>query len=92
VEAEEAMPAGVRLLTRANVGEVLPGPVTPLTWTTVGRFLEGAFRDVARAAGLSPHSPAPFLVLYRSRLYLNLTLCIDVALELPGISRGDAEA
>jgi pyruvate,water dikinase len=92
VEAEWAPPAGVRFLTRANVGEVLPGPVTPLTWTTVGRFLEHGFREVSRAAGLLPATPAPFLVLHRSRLYLNLSHCVDVALGIPGISRNDAEA
>jgi phosphohistidine swiveling domain-containing protein len=92
VEAQDAPPAGVRFLTRANVGEVLPGPVTPLTWTSVGSFLEHGFRRVAQAAGLLPATAAPFLVLHRSHLYLNLSLCVDVALGLPGLSRSDAEA
>ena len=44
VAAEERLDPRVRRLTRANVGEVLPGPVTPLTWTTVGHFLEQGFQ------------------------------------------------
>jgi pyruvate,water dikinase len=92
VEAEDAPDPRVRRLTRANVGEVLPDPVTPLTWSTVGAFLERAFRDVARAAGLLPREAPPFLVLYRRRLYLNLSLCVDVAAGLPGVSPDAAEA
>ncbi len=35
--------------------------------------------------------PPPFLVLYRQRLYMNLSLCVDVATRLPGVSAADAE-
>ena len=78
-------------LTRANIGEVLPGPVTPLTFTTVGAFLEHAFRRVLARAGLLPKDAPPVVVLYRQRLYLNLSLALDVAARLPGISAEDAE-
>jgi pyruvate,water dikinase len=91
VEAEDLPAPGLRLLTRANVGEVLPDPVTPLTWSTVGAFLEHGFRRVAARAGLLPASAGPFLVLHRRRLYLNLSLCLDVAGRLPGVSAADAE-
>ena len=91
VEAGERPDPRLRRLTRANVGEVLPGPVTPLTWSTVGGFLEHGFRGVAAATGLLPENAAPFLVLHRRRLYLNLTLCVEVAARLPGITPADAE-
>lgn len=78
-------------LTRANTGEVLPGPVTPLTFTTVGAFLEHAFRSVLARAGLLPEGAPPVVVLYRQRLYLNLSLALDVARHLPGVSPQDAE-
>ena len=78
-------------LTRANVGEVLPDAVTPLTWTTVAAFLEHGFQSVAAAAGLRPRDAPPFLVLHRQHLYLNLTLCAQVAARLPGIRAEDAE-
>src|SRR5437867_3969501 len=73
VEGAPTPDARVRRLTRANVGEVLPDPVTPLTATTLLVFLEEAFRRVARRAGLLPRDAPPFLVLHRERLYLNLT-------------------
>ncbi len=91
VEAGERPDPRFRRLTRSNVGEVLPDPVTPLTWSTVGAFLEQGFRGVAAAAGLLPENAAPFLVLHRRRLYLNLTLCVEVATRLPGITAADAE-
>lgn len=82
-----------RRLTRANVGEVLPDPVTPLTWSGVGTLLESAFQSVAREAGLLPRDleGGSFLVLHRRRVYLNLTLCIEVGRRLPAISAEDAE-
>ncbi len=92
VEREDALDPRLRRLTRANVGEVLPDPVTPLTWSTVGSFLEHAFRSVAASAGLLPPDAPPFLALYRQRLYLNLPLCVEVAAGLPGVSPGAAEA
>jgi phosphohistidine swiveling domain-containing protein len=91
VEEEDAPDPRARRLTRANVGEVLPDAVTPLTWTTVGALLEHGFQTVARDAGLLPPEGGPFLVRYRQRLYLNLTLTVQVVTRLPGISVADAE-
>ncbi len=91
VEAEERPDRRLRRLTRANVGEVLPDPVTPLTWSTVGTFLEHGFRGVAEEAGLVTAGTGPFLVLYRRRLYMNLSLSVDVARRLPGVTAADAE-
>ena len=91
VEPDERPDPRLRRLTRANVGEVLPDPVTPLTWSTVGTFLEHGFRGVAEEAGLVSPGTGPFLVLYRRRLYMNLSLCLEVARRLPGVTAADAE-
>jgi pyruvate,water dikinase len=93
VEGEPPRDPRLRRLSRANVGEVLPDPVTPLTAATVVTFLEHAFRDVARRAGLLPPDAPPFLVLHRERLYLNLTLCLEMGRRLPAsvINGGDVE-
>src|SRR5262249_30793819 len=53
--------------------------------------LEHGFRTVAQRAGLVRDPHGPFLVLYRRRLYLNLSLAVEVAERLPGISAADAE-
>ena len=81
----------LRRLTRANVGEVLPDPVTPLTASTVVALLEQAFRDVASRAGLLPADAPPFLVLHRERVYLNLSLCLEIGRGLPGLASDDVE-
>lgn len=91
VESEQAPDPPARRLSRANVGEVLPDPITPLTWSTVCAFLEDGFRDVARQAGLLPEAPGALFVLYRRRLYMNLDLCLESARRLPGISVEAAE-
>ncbi|HVR71787.1 MAG TPA: PEP/pyruvate-binding domain-containing protein, partial [Vicinamibacteria bacterium] len=91
VAAEEPPDPRIRRLTRANVGEVLPGAVTPLTWSTIGYFLEQGFRAVADAAGVRARDAPPFLVLHHRRLYLNLDLSLDVATRLPGVDAGEAE-
>lgn len=91
VEPEDLPDPRLRRLTRANVGEVLPDPVTPLTWSTVGSFLEHGFRSVAASAGLLPPDAPPFLALHRRRLYLNLSLCVEAAAGLPGVSPAAAE-
>jgi rifampicin phosphotransferase len=91
VETEERADPRLRRITRANVGEVLPDPVTPLTASTVVAFLEYGFRGVAAAAGLLPKRAAPFLVLHRRRLYMNLSLSVEVAGRLPGVTAADAE-
>jgi pyruvate,water dikinase len=91
VETEERADPRARRLTRANVGEVLPDPVTPLTWSTVCGFLEHGFHVAARRGGLLPEEAGSFLVLHRRRLYLNLTLSAATGMRLPGISAADAE-
>jgi pyruvate,water dikinase len=80
-----------RRLTRANVGEVMPDAVTPLTWTSVVAFLEHGFQAVTAAAGLQPRDAPPFLVLHRQHVYLNLSASAEVAARLPGIGEADAE-
>ena len=91
VAAEAPLDPRVRHLTRANVGEVLPGPVTPLTATSVLAFLEHGFRTVAGDAGLLPDGAPPFLVVHEQHVYLNLTLCREIVTHLPGVSAADAE-
>jgi phosphohistidine swiveling domain-containing protein len=91
VESEEALDPRIGTLTRANVGEVLPDPVTPLTASTVVALLEHGFEEVVRLAGLGHGGGAPFLVVHRERLYLNLTRSLEVAARLPGVSAADAE-
>ncbi|HEU0105647.1 MAG TPA: PEP/pyruvate-binding domain-containing protein, partial [Vicinamibacteria bacterium] len=91
VDSETVLDPRVERLTRANVGEVLPDPVTPLTASMVVVVLEHAFEEVTRMAGVGQAGGPPFLVLHHERLYLNLTRSLAVAARLPGASMADAE-
>ena len=91
VAGEAAIDPRVRHLTRANVGEVLPGPVSPLTASSVLEFLEHGFRAVAAEAGILADGAPPFLVVHEQHLYLNLTVCREIVAGLPGVSAADAE-
>jgi len=90
VEAPPAVDPRLGRLTRANVGEVLPGPVTPLTYSAVRYFLEEVFRRISARLDIAPPDPPPFLVLHHRHLYFNLDLCIDIATRL-GAPPQDAE-
>ena len=81
----------IRRLTRANVGEVLPGPVTELTETSVLRFLEIGFATVAARAGLSAMPGVPFLAVHDRYVYLNHTLGSEIVASLPGVSGSEAQ-
>ena len=91
VDSEPALDPRIDQLTRANVGEVLPDPVTPLTASMLVAILEYGFEEVMRLAGVGETGAPPFLVLHRERLYLNLTRSLAVAARLPGVSVSDAE-
>jgi len=91
VDSEPALDPRIEQLTRANVGEVLPDPVTPLTASMLVAVLEYGFEEVMRLAGIGEKGGPPFLVLHRERLYLNLTRSLSVAARLPGVSVADAE-
>jgi pyruvate,water dikinase len=91
VAAEEPLDPRARRLTRANVGEVVPGPMTPLSWSVLGAFLEHAFRQEAARIAVLPDDAPPFLVLFRRRAYLNLDLVIEIASRMPGVSTADVE-
>ena len=77
------------LYSRGNVGEILPGCVTPLTYSIFSRGVERAFRQVAEGLGSMPDvGPAPVVVGYFfHRVYLNASYFMTAADNSPGASR-----
>ncbi len=83
VEGLPDLPSGgpAALWTRANIGEVLPGVVTPLTWSVFRANL--LRRPVGRVeAESSPHDP---LRLVEGRAYLRLDALLGSFCYLPGV-------
>jgi rifampicin phosphotransferase len=77
--------------SRGNIGEVVPGCISPFGWSMAVPVLEHAFRSLAaRTHTLPPLGPEPTIVgtFYR-RLYLNVSVFLAMADAAPGASRAE---
>lgn len=72
--------------SRANVGEALPGAATPLTWSVARRFSDSGFRAALSALGCRVPKGEVLVANVYGRFYLNLTVFIRVASQVPGLS------
>ena len=79
--------------TSANIGEVLPGVITPLTWSVLGSVLEHGFVEGARYYSLMEEKPKDniFLAYFYNRAFLNLSYLCSLAHKIPGTSVEDAK-
>jgi pyruvate,water dikinase len=72
--------------TRANLGEALPGPATPLTWSVASRFAERGFRAAFEALGCRVPKSARLVANVEGRFYLNLSAFVRIAAQVPFVS------
>jgi phosphohistidine swiveling domain-containing protein len=77
------------LYSCGNVSEILPGCVTPLTYSLFVRGVEKAFRSVAESLGSMPDvGPKPIVVgFFFHRVYLNASYFMTAADNSPGATR-----
>lgn len=68
-----------------NVGEVLPGVATPLTWSALSSFAEQGFREALAALGCKVPKGARLLGSFRGRMYLSLSELERIAAQVPGL-------
>ena len=63
------------LITRSNIGEMMPGAVTPLTFSTFGRSLSTGLAQYFRSFGaLKRREPEPvFINCFDGQLFMNLS-------------------
>jgi pyruvate,water dikinase len=71
--------------SRANVGEALPGAATPLTWSIARSFSERGFRKAFASLGCSVPRGVRLVTSVHGRFYLNLTLFMRIAAQVPGL-------
>ncbi len=71
--------------SRANVGEALPGAATPLTWSIARSFSERGFRKAFASLGCSVPRGVHLVGNVHSRFYLNMTLFMRIAAQVPGL-------
>jgi pyruvate,water dikinase len=60
--------------TRDNVGEVLPAPVTPLSWSVLDPLGNLSFEAVLRRLGIRDHPSSGLFGRFYGRVYFNQTL------------------
>lgn len=79
------------LYSSGNVGEILPGCVTPLTYSLFSRGVELAFRNLMESLGsMSDVGPRPIVLgFFHHRVYLNVSYFMAAADRSPGSSRSD---
>jgi pyruvate,water dikinase len=71
--------------SRANVGEALPGPATPLTWSIARSFSERGFRKAFASLGCNVPRGLRLVANVHARFYLNLTAFMRIAAQVPGL-------
>ncbi len=74
VAGDIATEARVTHWTRDNVGEVLPDPVTPLSWSVLDPLGNRSFAGVLRRLGMKDYPSAGMFGRFYDRVYLNLSL------------------
>lgn len=72
--------------SNVNVGEALPGVVTPFTWSVLSGFSDTGFRRAFSALGCTVPRDAELVGNFRGRIYLNLSEFLDIASQVPGLS------
>jgi phosphohistidine swiveling domain-containing protein len=82
--------------TRYNVGEILPGPVTPLSASTVIEMIDLGFRGLYRRLGVfggpgSADAPDTCVALFHGHLFMNMRAPYLFAAKVGGASKPDAD-
>jgi pyruvate,water dikinase len=79
------------IYTSANIGEVLPGAITPVTWSTLGEVLQKGFVEAERYYGIHDEATSDqvFLGYFSNRVFLNLAYLCAQTIRIPGTSVED---
>ena len=81
-----------RIYTRANVGEVFPDPVTPLSWTVAGaKYGEAGWRDALERFGAVTHAEfdpdnLEVMGVFGGYCYLNVSVSRLMGVRTPGLT------
>jgi len=76
------------LYSNGNISEILPGCITPLSWSYIGPSIEHAFRSQGIALGVMEESGPEYQVLgfFYHRPYMCISFMEAAAARIPGIS------
>jgi len=76
------------LYSNGNISEILPGCITPLSWSYIGPTIEHAFRSQGIALGVMEESGPEYQVLgfFYHRPYMCISFMEAAVARIPGIS------
>jgi pyruvate,water dikinase len=83
------LPRSVReraLWSDAEIGEAIPGTLSPLGWSLLRRFSRVGLANVLSAAGAALGAAPELLMDVRGSAYLNIGVLTETVLHLPGVS------
>ena len=85
----DTAPDPSHVYTWANIGEMMPGAVTPLTYSVTGRGIDIGMQRAYRRSGVSvpPGDHIRYVGMYFGHLFLNLTMLSEIAAEVAGSTK-----
>jgi pyruvate,water dikinase len=85
----DTTPDPADVYTWANIGEMMPGAVTPLTYSVTGRGIDIGMQHAYRRSGVSvpPGDHIRYVGMYFGHLFLNLTTLSEIAADVAGSSK-----
>lgn len=75
--------------TWCNIGEMMPGAVTPLTYSVTGRGIDIGMQRAYRRSGVRvpPGDGVRYVGMYFGHLFLNLTMLSEIAADVAGATK-----
>lgn len=69
------------VFTRANIGEMMPGPVTPLTYSVFGRAIEVGLQDFYVACGALKEFSDDWIYfrMFYNHIFFSMTRLVDIS-------------
>jgi len=69
------------VFTRANIGEMMPGPVTPLTYSVFGRAIEVGLQDFYISSGVQKEYSEDWLYfrMFYNHIFFSMTRLVDIS-------------
>ncbi|HPI87806.1 MAG TPA: PEP/pyruvate-binding domain-containing protein [Spirochaetota bacterium] len=81
-ELDSPLDDRTHIYTRCNIGEMMPGPVTPLTWSVFARGIDVGMQDFMTRIGVQDkiYGDNRYIFIFYNHLFISLTSVY----ELPG--------
>ncbi len=81
------------LLTRCNVGEMMPGPVTPLTWSVFGRGIDVGLQDFLVHLRVQDRirEENRFIFMFYNHLFIDMMPLYDIPRKVALTTKEDVE-